>query len=494
VPLVWPVGRLYVVSMQFGRWGWGLAIVGCLLSACSDDAATASATDSSSGGGSDTGTSTGAATTTTTTGDETTSPTSGVSATGSAGSTSSDETSSTGAIDTTGSESTGPAPTCGDGAIDPDEACDDGPNNADDGPCTTQCQLAACGDGLVGPGEACDDANQIDDDDCTNKCALASCGDGIKQPAEACDDGNADDTDACLATCVAASCGDGFLQADIEACDDGNANDGDDCTGCQVAVCDDGVKNGGETDIDCGGDCPGCGVDLACGGHPDCGGGLLCNNNLCSFPLSCKALKAAIPEVPSGEVTIDLDADGPEAPLLVYCEQTAFGGGWTRMMSAKYPHLFNDGTWQNFNADAPASENYSILGKRDLFKVGASYTYRYDVGDAMTWKDGPILFKVAWKQDHDPFTATTNGADYTYIAGDKPTTCGGFNGLHNKYTGPSYATDVDQGDGGGCWWMQVVPREDWNQYGYPPGYLHGFLGGGNHDPKHETQWEVLYIR
>ncbi|WP_366524674.1 hypothetical protein [Nannocystis sp.] len=191
---------------------------------------------------------------------------------------------------------------------------------------------------------------------------------------------------------------------------------------------------------------------------------------------------------------MDLDADGPEAPLLVYCEQTALGGGWTRMMSAKYPHFFNDGTWQNFNADAPASENYSILGKRNLFKVGASYTYRYDVGNAMTWKDGPILFKVAWKQDHDPFTATTNGADYTYIAGDKPTTCGGFNGLHNKYNSPSYATEVDQGDGIGCWWMQVVPRDDWKKFGYPPGYLHGFLGGGNLDPKHETQWEVLYIR
>ncbi len=36
----------------------------------------------------------------------------------------------------------------------------------------------------------------------------------------------------------------------------------------------------------------------------------------------------------------------------------------------------------------------------------------------------------------------------------------------------------------------MVPRDNWNKYGYPPGYL----GGSNLDPKHETQWEVLYIR
>lgn len=314
------------------------------------------------------------------------------------------------------------------------------------------------------------------------------------QAGEDCDDGDADDTDACLATCVAASCGDGVTQVDVEECDDGNGVDGDLCTQCKDATCEDGVKNGAEVDIDCGGDCEKCGLAQACGGQGDCDDGLVCDAEICVHPVSCEALKLAVPEVPSGFVVIDLDADGPEAPLEVYCEQTYLGGGWMRLMSAKYPHFFKDLDWQDLNAGMPQVENYSILGKRDLFKDGEDYTFRYAVGNDMTWQDGPILFQVAWTQGHDPFTKSTTGVDYTYIGGNKPTTCGGFSGLHNKYTSPSYSTEVDPNDGVGCWWMQVVPRDDWNKFGYPPGYLHGFLGGGNLDPKHETQWQVLYIR
>ena len=492
--------------MMFG-WSGRVGLVGglCLLG-CGDDAATTSAGSSTSG---TTGALTSTSVVATTGSDDTTAPTSGISATGSGTtetsaapttgpgetldtttSTSSDTTTD----ETTGDDTTGPAPVCGDGAVDPGEQCDDGANNSDSGACTTACTQAVCGDGLVGPGEACDDADQDDADECTNTCALASCGDGVVQDGEDCDDADADDTDDCLATCVAPSCGDGFVYEGVEGCDDANADDSDDCTACQLASCDDAVANGGESDVDCGGGCPACGVDLACDVQGDCGDGLVCEASVCTYPLSCKALKAAVPDAPSGEVTIDLDGPGPEAPLLVYCEQTTFGGGWTRLMSAKYPHFFADDNWQGYNVGMPGAENYSIVGKRDLFKVGATYTYRYGVGDEMTWKDGPILFEFAWQQDHDAFTATTNGSDYTYLAGDKPTTCGGFNGLHNKYSSPSYATDVDQGDGIGCWWMQVVPRADWAPLGYPPGYLHGFLGGGNLNPEHETQWEVLYIR
>jgi len=474
--------------------GW-IVVLGFAVACGGGETTSTGTAGTTEGSTADASTSTSSATSTSTT-DETTSSTTGDSGSGTSGEpttgSTGDGTSSTG----DGTGTTDAPPACGDGLVDPGEECDDGPNNSDTGSCTAACKLALCGDGLLGPGEACDDANQVDGDACTNACALPSCGDGVLQDGEQCDDGNADDTDACLATCVAASCGDGKVQADVEECDDGNANDADACTACKNATCADGLKNGAETDDDCGGpDCGKCGVGLSCGGHADCGNGLLCDKNLCSYPLSCKALKAAIPDVPSGNVTVDLDGEGAEPPLMVYCEQTYAGGGWTRLMSAKYPHFFNDANWQDLNANAPDSENYSIVGKRNLFKNGVTYTFRYAIGNAMTWKDGPILFQIAWQQGHDPFTAVTNGADYQYLIGDKPTTCGGFNGLHNKFNAPSYATDVDLNDVQNCWWMQVVPRDDWHKYGYPVGYLHGFLGGANsQDPKHETQWEVLYIR
>ncbi len=475
--------------------------IGVGLAACGDDAASTGAGSTSSSTGTEAADATGAPTST---GDVETGTSTSSAATGggtddtslapTTEATVDAMTSGVASTETTGDGTTGAPPVCGDGTVDPGEACDAGANNSDAGVCTSQCELAACGDGLVGPGEACDDANDDDDDECTNVCALASCGDAVVQPGEDCDDGDTDDTDACLGTCVAATCGDGVVQVGVEECDDANDDELDACGACKQATCDDGVANGDETDVDCGGGCGKCGLDLGCAGHGDCADSLLCTASVCSYPRSCKALKAALPESASGNATIDLDGGGPEAPLTVYCEQTKFGGGWTRLMSAKYPHFFNDANWQGLNANAPDSENYSIVGKRDLFKTGNTYTYRYNVGNAQTWKDGPILFQVAWTQAHDAFTATTNGGDYTYVAGDKPTTCGGFNGLHSKYSAPSYATDVDQGDGSNCWWMQVVPRDDWKKYGYPPGYLHGFLGGGSLDPKHETQWEVLYIR
>ena len=478
------------------RGTWVVGAIGCFLFACSDDTGTTSG--ASLGGSTSGASSTGAGTSTgapDTTGEP--EPTGGATGTGTGTSDGSGSTSTgtTEAITSSdGSSSTGAPAFCGDGAVDPGEECDEGASNSDAGTCTAACKSAVCGDGLLGPGEACDDGNTDDADACTNACAPASCGDAIVQMGEACDDGNTDDTDACLTNCAAASCGDGFVQAGVEECDDGNLDDADDCSACKNATCSDAIKNGTETDVDCGGGCPKCDVGAACGGQGDCGDGLLCEANVCTYPASCKALKDAVPDAPSGFVVVDFDGGGPEAPLEVYCEQTYFGGGWMRLMSAKYPHFFNDMTWQSFNADQPQQENYSIVGKRDLFKVGENYTFRYAVGDAMNWKDGPILFQVAWTQGHDPFTKTTTGADYMYLSGNKPTTCGGFNGLHAKYNAPSYATDVDTGDGIGCWWMQVVPRDDWKKYGYPAGYLHGFLGGGNLDPKHETQWEVLYIR
>lgn len=39
---------------------------------------------------------------------------------------------------------------------------------------------------------------------------------------------------------------------------------------CAAPSCDDGKKNGAETDVDCGGGCPGCGLNKSCAGDADC--------------------------------------------------------------------------------------------------------------------------------------------------------------------------------------------------------------------------------
>ncbi|HEY0882510.1 MAG TPA: Ig-like domain-containing protein, partial [Archangium sp.] len=49
--------------------------------------------------------------------------------------------------------------------------------------------------------------------------------------------------------------------------------------------CTDGVKNGTETGLDCGGSCMGCGTGVECGAHADCTSGV-CTNGTCQAP-SC---------------------------------------------------------------------------------------------------------------------------------------------------------------------------------------------------------------
>jgi len=146
---------------------------------------------------------------------------------------------------------------------------------------------------------------------------------------------------------------------------------------------------------------------------------------------------------------------------------------------------FNSSTWQTYNNSDPDQGNYSILNLRNYFVSGTTYTLRLTVGNGGDWQSGLRAHTTVWKQNHDPFTQTTDGSDYVYISGDQPTTCGGFNGLHNKYQGNSYTSDPDSNDSIGCWWMQIAPNTNYNNNGY----LEGYGGGGNYHI-----WQVLWYR
>lgn len=73
-------------------------------------------------------------------------------------------------------------------------------------------------------------------------------------------------------------CGNGMVELG-EQCDDMNDSDLDECTvACTVPRCDDGMIDGLETDVDCGGVCQGCDLCLACLGDDDCGQNLVCGD------------------------------------------------------------------------------------------------------------------------------------------------------------------------------------------------------------------------
>jgi hypothetical protein len=59
---------------------------------------------------------------------------------------------------------------------------------------------------------------------------------------------------------------------------------------CDTPSCHDGVKNQGESDVDCGGSCPACGSGKACGGRNDCAS-LVCAQAVCAAPSCTDATK-----------------------------------------------------------------------------------------------------------------------------------------------------------------------------------------------------------
>lgn len=201
---------------------------------------------------------------------------------------------------------------------------------------------------------------------------------------------------------------------------------------------------------------------------------------------SCKQIFDAGGSIGNGLYWLDSNGGDSSDKYLAYCDMLTDGGGWTKIESAQWPFFFSAANWNYLNDNAPGAEQYSIAIKLGQFADGLGcYEFRLQAGETGNWLQSPTHV-VRWKQCHNPFTATTNGSDYTFLGGTAPTTCGGFNGLHNKYQGHSYTSDVDSGDANGCWWMQVVPTVQYSTYN---GYLDGWGGAGN-----SHVWQSMWVR
>lgn len=88
--------------------------------------------------------------------------------------------------------------------------------------------------------------------------------------------------------------------------------------------CNDGTRNGDETDVDCGGGCQGCDAGGKCDTRADCHLGL-CVESVCARLESCHAIQKAGLGDGDGEYPVDADGDGPRAPVLAYCDMTLDG-------------------------------------------------------------------------------------------------------------------------------------------------------------------------
>lgn len=104
----------------------------------------------------------------------------------------------------------------------------------------------------------------------TEGTCVPSCSDGDQN-------GNETDVD-CGGSCP--GCGTGESCTVAGDCASGVCSSGT----CQAATCTDGAQNGDETDVDCGGSCPAnCVIDQGCDGNDDCQSNH-CSGNLCKCP------------------------------------------------------------------------------------------------------------------------------------------------------------------------------------------------------------------
>jgi hypothetical protein len=97
------------------------------------------------------------------------------------------------------------------------------------------------------------------------------------------------------------------------------------------ASCMDTVKNGTETDLDCGGtECAPCSTGKACEGWHDCAAGI-CSSGKCAIARTCNEIHIASPDTPSGIYQVDVDGAGGADPFVVFCDMKTADGGWTRV-------------------------------------------------------------------------------------------------------------------------------------------------------------------
>lgn len=192
-----------------------------------------------------------------------------------------------------------------------------------DGGCVRDCQFKQCGsDGCGGfcgtclPGSFCS-LQGLCVAGCQPDCVGKQCGfDGCGGSCGGCPQGQACQAGTCVAcvpSCVGIECGDDGCGGSCGTCPPGASCVQGNCSA--QAQCNDGAKNGTETDIDCGGPgCPGCAAGKACQVGSDCASGM-CNGGTCEVPSQCKDGKK------NGNET-DADCGGGDCPgcaLGKYC-------------------------------------------------------------------------------------------------------------------------------------------------------------------------------
>ncbi|MBL9037332.1 MAG: hypothetical protein JNG84_02350 [Archangium sp.] len=239
--------------------------------------------------------------------------------------------------------------TCGDGARTGDETdLDCG------GTCATKCGVdAGCG----GNGDCTSGVCNLT----AQRCATSTCGDGARSG----DESDIDCGGSCTVKCgLDAGCAMSSDCANAGVCHTTRNR-------CVVSACFDGARSTGETDIDCGGTCGGCGLDAGCSMDTNCISGI-CNGS----QQRCVATRCE-DGLKNGQET-DVDCSGSCAACTVG-KQCATGpncdtgscGVYGRCQLAPLEWQFNDATDCQRTHAIAATVGDSIYAGGRLFNCGS---------------------------------------------------------------------------------------------------------------------------
>lgn len=191
--------------------------------------------------------------------------------------------------------------------------------------------LAACGERPIGnDGAPCEKPAGCVSGVCTSGvCAAAACDDRVKNGAE---------TDQDCGGGVCPRCFEGRGCATTEDCVSGVCDEGV----CQLPACIDGKQGGDETDIDCGGACDPCAPGQRCGADADCAS-RVCTDGVCA-EATCDdgVANGGEPDVDCGGPSCARCEDGRRCASLEDCESRICVDGLCVPPSCTDGHLNGD--------------------------------------------------------------------------------------------------------------------------------------------------------
>jgi hypothetical protein len=201
---------------------------------------------------------------------------------------------------------------------------------------------------------------------------------------------------------------------------------------CSAPGCSDGLRNGSETDIDCGGPtCPACAIGKSCAAHRDCAQSV-CRSGSCQQAASCAEILTVDGDAGSGVFTIK--PVSAAAPLAVYCDMTTDGGGWTLLLQClPQDNCSRDGAvlynldWldSDYGAHDP---NQSFLLGESLASLASGGHFMVQVTDTVSRSSGSVIYPLdvasrkflsaSERYESEPLAATVIDFDGGVLARD----------------------------------------------------------------------------